>query len=188
MTYELINNDCFEEMYYIDDNSVDAIITDPPYGVLKHKIESIIEQRVGGRVYNKDKIFNDVSSISSTIKNQSQFLSSYETVKTGYKARNLVSFIPHNKLGYDMSGKGGGAYNIKHPTVKPVELIKYLIQLTTNESQVILDPFVGTGTTILAGLDTNRTVIGIELFRQYHDIAQQRINWWNCKPKQGRLW
>ena len=64
----------------------------------------------------------------------------------------------------------------EHPTIKPVELIeKYLIN-HSNESDIILDPFMGSGTTGVACINTNRNFIGIELDDKYFDIAKTRIS------------
>jgi site-specific DNA-methyltransferase (adenine-specific) len=63
-----------------------------------------------------------------------------------------------------------------HEAQKPIELIKYLIKLTTRKGQIILDPFMGSGTTGAACANTGRKFIGIELDQGYFDIATQRIN------------
>lgn len=64
----------------------------------------------------------------------------------------------------------------RHPTVKNSELIRWLILLSTNENDIIIDPFMGTGSTLIAGLKTNRKVIGIELEEKYCKIAVDRLN------------
>ena len=86
-----------------------------------------------------------------------------------------------------MSRNGNGEHNVKHPTVKPIELLAYLIALTTNENDLILDPFVGSGTTILAALQEKRRCIGVEIHREFHDIAQYRINKQLTESKQAAL-
>jgi DNA modification methylase len=62
-----------------------------------------------------------------------------------------------------------------HPTVKPVSLIKYLVTLVTPPDGVCLDPFMGSGTTAIACINTNRFFIGFELDKDYCDIANKRI-------------
>lgn len=62
-----------------------------------------------------------------------------------------------------------------HPTQKPVELIEYLIKTYSNEGDVILDNCIGSGTTAIAAINTNRNFIGFELDKNYFDIANQRI-------------
>lgn len=62
-----------------------------------------------------------------------------------------------------------------HPTQKPTELLEYLIKTYTNEGDTILDNTMGSGTTGLACLNTNRKFIGIEKEKQYFDIAVKRL-------------
>ena len=62
-----------------------------------------------------------------------------------------------------------------HPTQKPVELITKMIEDSTEPGDVVLDTFMGSGTTAVACLRTGRHYIGFELDEKYHAIAQQRI-------------
>ncbi len=62
-----------------------------------------------------------------------------------------------------------------HPTQKPVELLEYLIKTYTNENEIILDNCMGSGTTGVACINTNRQFIGMELDNKYFEIAKQRI-------------
>lgn len=68
-----------------------------------------------------------------------------------------------------------GKERTKHPTQKPISLMKEIIQIHTNESDVVLDPFMGTGSTGVASLMLNRGFIGIEQDLEWFDIAQQRL-------------
>lgn len=63
-----------------------------------------------------------------------------------------------------------------HPTQKPVELCEYLIKTYSNEGDVVLDNCMGSGTTGVACVNTNRHFIGIELDENYFNIAKERIN------------
>lgn len=62
-----------------------------------------------------------------------------------------------------------------HPTVKPLKLMSYLITLFSREGDTVLDPFVGSGTTILAAKQLNRNGIGIEREAEYVEIARARL-------------
>ncbi len=62
-----------------------------------------------------------------------------------------------------------------HPTQKPLKLIRELIEKYSKETDLILDPFIGSGTTAIACLETNRNFIGMELEPKYCDIANKRI-------------
>lgn len=63
----------------------------------------------------------------------------------------------------------------KHPTQKPVALLEYLIKTYTNEGDTVLDFTMGSGSTGVACVNTNRNFIGIELDDKYFDIANERI-------------
>ena len=64
----------------------------------------------------------------------------------------------------------------QHPTQKPVALMEYLIKTYTNEGETVLDNCIGSGTTALACIGTNRNFIGIEKEQKYVDIANKRID------------
>lgn len=64
----------------------------------------------------------------------------------------------------------------KHPTQKPVALLEYLIKTYTNENELVLDNCMGSGSTGVACVNTNRNFIGIELDECYFNIAKERIN------------
>jgi site-specific DNA-methyltransferase (adenine-specific) len=61
-----------------------------------------------------------------------------------------------------------------HITVKPVALIEHLIRLFSKEGSLVVDPFLGSGTTALACKKTNRRCIGIELNKEYYEICLDR--------------
>lgn len=62
-----------------------------------------------------------------------------------------------------------------HPTEKPVDLMKILIENSSNEGDLVLDPFMGSGSTGVACINTNRKFIGFELDEKYFEIAKERI-------------
>ena len=62
-----------------------------------------------------------------------------------------------------------------HPTVKPLELIEKYIKVGSNENDIILDPFMGSGTTANAAINLKRNFIGYEINEKYHKIAIERI-------------
>ena len=67
----------------------------------------------------------------------------------------------------------------EHPCPVPVKLMERIILLTTNEGDVVLDPFMGSGTTAIAAMSTNRKYIGFEIDEHYYNLACQRINEYN---------
>lgn len=64
----------------------------------------------------------------------------------------------------------------KHPAQKPIELLEALIELTTKENQIVLDPFCGSGSTLVAAKKLNRRYIGIEKNEIYCNCARERLN------------
>ena len=70
--------------------------------------------------------------------------------------------------------KGEDGKNL-HDTEKPVELMQILIENSSKENGVVIDPFMGIGSTGVACLNTNRKFIGIEIDSKYYDIAQSRL-------------
>lgn len=65
--------------------------------------------------------------------------------------------------------------NKNHPTEKPVPLLSYLIEKLSNENEIILDSFMGSGSTGVACINTDRNFIGIEKDKEYFEIAKKRI-------------
>ena len=74
-----------------------------------------------------------------------------------------------------------------HPTVKPTDLMRYLINLITPPNGVVLDPFMGSGSTGKAAIRCGVNFIGIEKEQEYMDIAKARIEHEKNKPVQGKL-
>ena len=62
-----------------------------------------------------------------------------------------------------------------HPTVKPIKLMAYLVTMGSREGDIVLDPFAGSGTTLIAAQMLNRRFIGIEMEPEYHRIAEERL-------------
>ena len=74
-----------------------------------------------------------------------------------------------------------------HPTQKPLKLIERIIEMSTNDGDVVLDACMGSGTTAVACMNTNRNFIGFELNKEYFDIAINRIKE-SEENKKGELW
>ena len=75
----------------------------------------------------------------------------------------------------DGSSRKPSAKKNFHPTIKPVNLMTYLCRLITPPGGIVLDPFMGSGTTGSMSLKNNRKFIGIELDKDYFNIAAERI-------------
>tara|TARA_Y100000593_G_scaffold19851_2_gene39793 strand:+ start:717 stop:2516 length:1800 start_codon:yes stop_codon:yes gene_type:complete len=82
------------------------------------------------------------------------------------------------------SEKNKGLDKNNHPTVKPISLMSYLVTLGSREDELVLDPFVGSGTTCIAAKLLNRKYIGMEMDSDYVVIAQTRIEAHEPETKQ----
>ena len=65
----------------------------------------------------------------------------------------------------------------KHPTQKPLVLLDRIIRASTDEGDIILDPFLGSGTTMVAALLAGRNSVGIEQEKEFCELSKKRINW-----------
>lgn len=120
--------------------------------------------------YNPQKTFGHERKVSKAVhKINSKDSTNYgDSVNTTYDSterypRDVVKF------------KTDKQKSALHPTQKPVALMEYLIKTYTNEGDLVLDSCMGSGTTGVACVNTNRNFIGIELEDKYFEIAKQRI-------------
>ena len=227
---KLINGNAIEFMKTLESESVDLIVTDPPYkvtargnagnsgGMMKKKlsmqgkifkhndikpIEYIPEfyrlLKDGSHCYimtnhvNLQEMINVATEcgfkfIKSLIWNKGNkimgqyYMSQFEYILFFRKGKGKkinkcgtadILNVP-NKKTKDENGK-----NI-HDTEKPIELMKILVENSSQEGEIILDPFVGVGATAIACKELNRQYIGIELDEHYYNIAVNRVNNYIC--------
>ena len=83
--------------------------------------------------------------------------------------KNPISILNINQLRPNSNERCG------HPTQKPVALFEHLIKTYTNEGEIVLDNCIGSGTTAVAAINTNRQFIGFEKEKEYFDVAIERI-------------
>ena len=208
--------DCREFMKSMPDKSVDAVITDPPYGigyeggaVNKVKREKLANDgdgkiyaefvplvfdvmRDGGSAYifYATSCEHEVYPIVSEIFGDYQQLIWHKTNATFGNpfARYKFDYEPliYCRKGSPSTWNGSSkeravlrfpreAINSLHPTQKPLGLIKRLILNSTNPGDTIFDPFMGSGTTGVACMQTGRNFIGCEISPEYFAIAEKRI-------------
>ena len=223
---KLINGDAVGFMKTLEDESIDLIVTDPPYKVtargnagnsggmmqsklsmqgkiFKHNdvkpIEYISEfyrlLKDGSHCYimtnhvNLQEMLNTATEcgfrfIKSLIWNKGNkimgqfYMSQFEYILFFRKGKGKkinkcgtadILNVPNKKT------KGEDGKNI-HDTEKPVELMKILIENSSQEGELVLDPFLGVGATAMACKELNRDYIGIELDEKYYNIACKRVN------------
>ena len=88
---------------------------------------------------------------------------------------NIVRYTKYPELRFPQSVQFFKVERGLHPTQKPIKLLEYLIKTYTNENEVVLDNCMGSGSTGVACINTNRKFIGIELEEKYFNIAKNRI-------------
>lgn len=149
-------------------------------------------------------IFNDFKKISTVIEIATQCGLEYKDVviwkKTNPMPRNrdrryapsiegMVWFVKKKKVKWtfnrqdqsyenpimEVASESGGAFRRYHPTQKPVKLIEKLILIHSNPGDLVIDPFMGSGTTAIAAINTNRHFSGFELNEEYCSIITGRI-------------
>jgi len=86
----------------------------------------------------------------------------------------IISKEKYNKLPEEYK-KYFEEFKNRHPTVKSLGIMEYLIKLVSKEGAVVLDPFLGSGTTAIACVKLNRNFIGIEKEEEYVKIAKARL-------------
>lgn len=101
----------------------------------------------------------------------------YAIFKVHQKGTGLRSIIPMQTE----------HYQFQHPTQKPVKLFKQLIELTTKEGDLVIDPFAGSGTTAVSCLELNRKYICIEKDKEYFGLGKEKIRRWHEENNQKDL-
>lgn len=200
---QLINGDCLQVMQKMPDKSIDLIITDPPYGKSADKGTNGFGIATNRRYKSKwdskrpaKEYFDEMQRISKNmilfganyfcdflppsncwifwdkkgnIKFQNPFADGELIYTTFTKPIKKYTFV---QQGFITESKD----KRYHPTQKPVELLTTIISQFSKPSDVILDCFMGSGSTGVACLKTNHDFIGIELDEQYFKIAKDRLN------------
>ena len=123
-------------------------------------------------VYNPQMIKRDKpiksggNTVQARVYGECKCIGEGKEYKKTYEYKNPTTLIEFQKI-----RKGS-----LHPTQKPVALLEYLIKTYTNEGETVLDNCMGSGSTGVACINTNRNFIGYELDEKYFEIAQKRIN------------
>ena len=110
-------------------------------------------------------------------------LDDFETKKSSsMPGRRNAEDMSSSKIDNDVTGRFVTLRQNVHPTVKPTDLMAYLIRLVTPKGGIVLDPFMGSGSTGKAAVREGMDFIGIERENEYFQIAEARINWEINKP------
>ena len=210
--------DCLEGIRLLPDQSIDLIVTDPPFlfetggaGFLNDRpVFKKIKDSFGSN-FNPGPFLKEISRV---MKKMNMFIFCNKAL-----VKNYLDFAIRNKYQYDIlvwhkpnpiptknnhhlpdveyiiyiREKGScfnndlpfsyykkvqsfkSPLNINHPTPKPIELIRRLIKLGSKENDIVLDAYIGSGTTGLACIHTNRNFIGFEINPNFLKLANNRL-------------
>lgn len=136
--------------------------------VFYKKLPTYNPQFTSGKPYEIKRKYNDNLIFGKT------------GTKDGYITKNDGKRYPVSILRFDRELK-----NRYHSTQKPVSLLEYLVKTYTNEGDTVLDNCMGSGSTGVACVNTGRRFIGIELDKNYFDIAKKRIKGTMPQPPKG---
>lgn len=189
---------------------VDAVVTDPPYGIgeaagrNKSRSKIAVSKDFGSDSWDNEPVDDDLISVVRTRgewaiifggnyyslppsscwlvwdkENGNNDFADCELAWTNLpKAVRRIRYMWHGML------RANGETRGDHPTQKPIGVMEWAINQLPSPNEVILDPFMGSGTTGIACMNLGRSFIGIEREAKYFDIACRRIE---DAQRQGRL-
>lgn len=208
---EITNEDCMELLKNIDDNSIDLILTDPPYGM---NYQSNMRKNKHIRILNDDNLDwlpSWIYEIKRVCKKDSHlyiFCSWHNIdifkfeIEKYFKVKNILiweknafgmgdlegDYAPKYEMcifinnGKKINGKresniikASRTNNELHPTQKPVNLLEFLIEKSTNINDIVLDTFAGSFSTAKACFNTNRRFIGSEINKIHFENAVKEL-------------
>lgn len=132
-------------------------------GSYSNNSEWVIFCQKGRREFNETKLMKNVKPMGKPTNRAGTPVKEY---KTRFNSCWFGEEYPRSTYNSSWQKKTG----IIHPTVKNVEFIKWILQISSNENDIVLDPFMGSGSTGIACEQTNRRFIGIEIDNTYFDL------------------
>lgn len=228
MDYKLYLGDCLKHIKDVPDNSVDVILTDPPYNIAKYSTGNItlpgrsdVNNNLGEwdlKSINPIDFVDEFKRILSPTGNififtsynllgkwhdafdaefdtfqyfiwhktnpmpkiyKNGFLNSCEMIICLWNKGHTWNFSNqremHNFFESPICMGKERLKNPKHPAQKPLKLLKHLIEISSNQNDIIYDPFMGVGSTGVASLGLERNFIGCEIDPLFFSAAKKRI-------------
>jgi len=209
---EIVKEDCFNWLNSIEENSVDLLLTDTPYGMgfqSGHRKEKHIKIQNDN---NLDWLPNWLLQIKKVLKEDAHcyiFCSNHfidvfvSEIKKVLPYKNILIWEKNNtgmgdlygdyapkyemiifcsngnkKLNYGRDSniiKAKRTQNELHPTEKPVNIMEYFIEKSTKENDLVMDCFLGSGTTAIAAHNTKRKFIGCEIEELHYNTSVKRL-------------
>ena len=209
---KIYNIDCLKLLNQLEDNSIDLILTDPPYNVGKEfeneslnnkdffyfhssylfEFKRVIKNKHPIVIFfNNGSNLKDYISISGSIIDFKRLITLYKPNDCSFPTGSLLRT---SEVALVYSNNGTLSYNsdknihdvlisnhkkkdlsFYHPSVKPIDIIKDLILAFTKEGDIVLDPFIGSGTTIVGCKALKRHFIGCDINKDFCEMACKRI-------------
>lgn len=215
--------DCLDFLPTLADNSIDLLLTDPPYGInylsrskslplvrikndrfeayplLRNMLRTVypkLKHNAIGMIFSNWQAY---SSMEAIIEEEGYLITNVLTWKKnawtrgdlkgrwGYRTELIIVFRKKSlptKLRRFLNGKRDGdvlefdkvpTQKMKHPTEKPPELLRYLIEKSTQLGEAVLDPFMGVGGVVAEAHKSGRIGIGTEMELVWFEVARQRL-------------
>lgn len=222
---KIVNGSCIDNMYMINDSTIDLCIIDPPYKLTSggcttsainghfKKNGKATDGAKSGKIFKENSVepYDYMGEIFRVLKDGSHFyvmcndkhlknmISEGENV--GFQLLNVlvwnkgmhtplryylknIEFVilfrkgkakPINNMGSKALLDFKGIKGKEHPSEKPVELFEHFILNSSKENDIVLDCFIGSGTTAVASIKNKRNFIGFEIDDEYFDMANKRL-------------
>ena len=218
---QIQNRDCVEGMRELPDESVDCVVTDCPYEIVRHgstgcggMLSNNNPNALNGKIFEHNDIDFDeyLPELYRVLKQDTHCyiminarnLKNLQVAaeKAGFKFQNLLvwrkntatpnkfymqtlEFILMLRKGRERWVNDMGVTNClsvpniigktNHPTEKPIALMRVMVEQSTKRGDLVLDPFMGAGSTALACVQSERHFVGFEIDKKYHAIAERRL-------------
>ena len=210
---KIIEGDCLEQLDVLAKDSVDLVVTDPPYGIeyqSKHrdnkfdvlenddkidtsfipKIERVTKPNSGLYVFTRWDVYPEwleaIKASEFEVKNCIVWDKKIHGMGDLYEsyAPQHEFIIYATKGNVELNGKRPtdiireqrvSPEDLEHPTEKPVSLISKLIKNSSDKGDLVLDPFAGSGSTLVAAEKWDRNYIGIEIAEKFVELSKKRM-------------
>ena len=215
----ILLGDCLEHVKHIKNNSIDLVVTDPPY-LINYKTSRRLDKdhkfcKPILNDSNESLITNIIAELYRVMKDNTSmymFCSAdkvdffKQELEKKFTIKNMIIWVKNNHTAGDLKGAFGRKYEIiflvskgrslfngkritdvwsfdrvtgknqTHQNQKPLDLIRLCVNKHSNEGDLVLDPFAGSGTTGIACQQLNRQYILIEQDKEYFNVMKDRIN------------
>ena len=187
MSVELHLGDCLDILPTLEDGSVDAVVTDPPYGLdfRGNDWDNFIPNWLGQAQRIADLVMFPTAPTTQWDYPRPDWVNCWYREASNSRAKSggfnhWTPVLVYGKIKFPVDSiklhaiQHSYPKGFPHPSPKPIAFVE-LLTVNTPEGGTVLDPFMGSGTTGVACIQTGRNFIGIEIEPKYYEIAEKRI-------------